>query len=507
MSRLNDGAGTSATSSISGAGRLIYPRGPALSLDTFASKDFIVRDFVESLSDSATVGIRRSGSQNQAFDPKPFIRAFEHALAQLDSLLEERDSHETELSGAVRKAETQHKQQCTSLQRKLDQALESFNGLENKLHSSINSNVSNTYGRQQGGNVALQIGERLEELDRQKRRAEDAKELIQCWQDVTERGDLSYLEDVRRLGGGEGKVRCAQIARHLLRISHRLQGAPVTPQSAISGLRLMNGDREGTKNWHVNQGTQKRREDTNELIEKLLEGLETDLLEQFDDFRRQRNAQGMRECAVALHDFSDGASVIARYVNQHAFFLERTHMAEDDVVTDPATWQRLADPDEDPPSVEGSLQSLVEETKLVLEEESAVIKQVFPYHDQVITTFVQRVFQQSIQQKLESVLEKAETVSALAFLRSLQAARSLISANVDELKAHGLTEHPDSISVQSASCLDQQLEDLFVPYFSAISYADRERQSLEELYSSLLFKFTLYHVGPCIMNYWFLIVS
>lgn len=93
------------------------------------------------------------------------------------------------------------------------------------------------------------------------------------------------------------------------------------------------------------------------------------------------------------------------------------------------------------------------------------------------------------------VLEKADSVSSLAFLRSLQASRSYIAALVDDLKAHGLTEHPDPATPAIAAVLDQQLEDLFVPYFAGSSYIEREKRSLEELYSSLLFKFTTYHVS------------
>jgi hypothetical protein len=75
----------------------------------------------------------------------------------------------------------------------------------------------------------------------------------------------------------------------------------------------------------------------------------------------------------------------------------------------------------------------------------------------------------------------------------LQSSRSSISTLVDELKAHGLTEHPEAISSQTSLVLDQQLEDLFVPYFVGSSYIEREKRTLEELYTSLLFKFTTFH--------------
>lgn len=59
-------------------GRSIFPRGPNFNLETFSDTNFIVKDFVESLSESTIPINRRSGpSSQQAFDPKPLIRAFE----------------------------------------------------------------------------------------------------------------------------------------------------------------------------------------------------------------------------------------------------------------------------------------------------------------------------------------------------------------------------------------------------------------------------------------------
>ncbi|KAL9054962.1 MAG: hypothetical protein Q9162_003817 [Coniocarpon cinnabarinum] len=468
-------------------GRSIYPRGPGFTLDTFSSKDFIVKDFVETLSDGATAS-RRSGAHTQSFDPKPYIRTFEHALTRLDALSEDREGHENELSGAVRRAEQRHREHCSTLQRKLDQALDNFNSLEGRMDSGnefVTVNGSSSFA---DASVALQIGERLEELDRQKTRAEDAKTLITCWQDATERGDLTYLEDLRRMGGGEGKVKCARIARQMLKISAALSA---NRDGQPNGANLANGDYDGVHRKSSKKRSMKIKQ-ANEIVEKFLERLEKDLLEQFESSKRMRNENGMRECATALYDFREGASVIARYVNQHDFFLERSAMISEEVTGDPDVWNRLADPDAEPPGIESSLQSLVDEVKLVLEEESFIIKQVFPFYEQVLMTFISRVFQQSVQQRLELVLAKANDVSSIAFLRSLQAARVYIGGMVDDLKAHGLTEHPDPVSSQVSSSLDAQLEALFVPYFGMSSYIDREKRSLEELYGSLLFKFTLF---------------
>jgi len=244
-----------------------------------------------------------------------------------------------------------------------------------------------------------------------------------------------------------------------------------------------------------------RQRKTNELLERFLERLEKDLLEQFDECKKQHNEHGMRDCAVALHDFNDGASVIGRFVNQHEFFLDRGHMITEELAEDREAWERAADPDAEPPAVESSLRSLIDEVKLVIEEESFTIKHVFPFYEQVLVTFLQRIFQQSIQQRLEMVLEKANSISPLAFLRALQASRNHIGLVVEDLKQHGLTEHPEPVSPLVASTLDQQVEDLFIPYFAGSTYIDREKRSLEELYASLLYRFTVYHVSRTLNIY------
>jgi hypothetical protein len=438
------------------------------------SKDFIVRDFIETLSENAVPASRKSGPSGgqQAFDPKPLIRTFEHAVSRLNGLAEELEERENELAGAVRRAEVQHKEKVDGLGRKLQDAIVKFRNLDNTLNGN--------QGEDGGGNAAVRIGERLDELDRQMQRAQDAMFLIRCWQEVSEKGDLSSLEDIR---SKRNIVRCANIARQLLKISARLD--PDGTQHISNGA-VQNGARK-------KQGGQGTKYPTREIIEKFLENLEQDLLKQFDEFYRRPNYEGMRDCAIALRDFNDGASVMATYVNQHSFFIDRNQLITEEITGDAETWDRLQDPDSEPPGVEPTLQSLVDEVRIVIQEESAIIKRAFPYYDEVLSRFIQRIFQQSIQQRLEMVLDKANELSSLAFLRSLQASRSYITALVDDLKSHGLTEHPEPVSPQIAATLDQQLEDLFVPYFVGSSYIEREKKNLEELYSSLLLKFTIYH--------------
>lgn len=449
-------------------------RGPQFTLDKFSSKDFIVKDFIEDLSHAAVPASRKSGSTSgqQTFDPKPLIRTFEHALTRLNNLSEDLEEKENELSGAVRRAEAQHNQNAESLGRRLEQSIDRFQRLDSSL------NGGDEGGPDAGGNIAMRIGERLEELDRQRKRALDAKFLIECWQEVSERGELNILEDHRRSGD---IVRCAEIARQLLRISIRLDPEV---NSRVNG--------EG-QNGMKKRPAQRPKHNTKEVIEKFLENLEQDLLVKFDDCYRRPNYNGMRDCAIALRGFSDGASVIATYVNQHSFFIDRNQLITEELTTDAETWDRLQDPDAEPPGIEPTLQSLIDEVKIVVQEESAIIRRAFPYYEEVLVKFLERIFQQSIQQRLEMILDKASDLSSLAFLRSLQASRSYITQLVEDLKTHGLTEHPEPVTSQIAATLDQQLEELFSSYFIGEKYIEREKKNLDELYSSLLLKFTIYH--------------
>lgn len=218
-----------------------------------------------------------------AFDPKPLIRSFEAARAQLTSLSEDLESKENELSASVRRAESHHNQNVVDLGRTLDSTITSFQ----KLDFTLNGSATDNQDGESGVNVALRIGERLEELERQRQRAQDAKGLLRCWLEVSERGNLSTLEQLKRRPGGDGQVRSAALARQLLKISQRLDQTDGAQSNGVGKTNGANSRQRGA------QG-QGGKVPTRELIEKFLEGLETDLLQQFDSHYRRQNYDGMK---------------------------------------------------------------------------------------------------------------------------------------------------------------------------------------------------------------------
>ena len=265
--------------SASGSGRTIFPKGPQIDLDNFSSRDFIVKDFIESLSDSADPNKRRSLTTSQSFDPKPFIRTFEQAQRRLNDLSGDLELKENELSAAVRRAEAQHSSNTETLGGKLGFTIERLQKIDESLKSQAGANW--------GGNAAVETGRRLEELDRQRKRALDAHFLIECWDEVSNRGELTLLENLRRSGTGEGKIRSAHIARQLLRISQRLD--PRSWDQVNGNSKYVNGVTNGV--------TGSRNRNTREIIEKFSETLEKDLLKSFDDFQRRQNFEEMKNCA------------------------------------------------------------------------------------------------------------------------------------------------------------------------------------------------------------------
>jgi hypothetical protein len=187
------------------ASRSIFPKGPNFTLSDFSSRDYIVKEFIEALSDTTTSNRRSTlgpGPGNQLFDPKPLIRAFEHAQRRLGELSGDLEIKENELSAAARRAEAQHAQNLGTLGRKLKQTIDSFQQLDTSLNGAGLSG-----GELPGatGNMAVETGRRLEELDRQRRRALDAHFLIQCWDGVSNRGEITLLENLRLVKPKSGR--------------------------------------------------------------------------------------------------------------------------------------------------------------------------------------------------------------------------------------------------------------------------------------------------------------
>ncbi|OLL26522.1 Exocyst complex component sec10 [Neolecta irregularis DAH-3] len=410
------------------------------------SSSFSVEDFVEALSSTNNNASERSSG---AFDPKPYIRTFELAIDKLKGLKTEISRQTEGMRKSTKRTEQLHNQKIRQIGQNFHDLVSSFEGLERRINEV--------------GNTAIRIGEQLEQVDKQQQRASEGEFLVASYLDFRQ-GDSSKLEALRREKSHEAKARCAMFTRRLLAICKdvNLEGA----------------------------------EATREHVEKFSEVVEKDLLKQFDKAYRHGDFTGMSNYAKILHDFNGGSSVIQVFVNQHDFFIAREKLNIQEIGNQDDIWQILPDPDAKPPGIESGLKALFAEVRATVETEMKIIQDVFPEPAIVMQVFLQRVFAQPIQLRLESVLKHAEKISNLAYLRTLQSTHLALVSLVDDLKMFDMTHVlrvGDLATSNIVQVLDQNLEDLFVPYLEGNRYRDRERKSIQELYVSFLFKFSAYH--------------
>ncbi|TIC70399.1 Mak16-domain-containing protein [Wallemia mellicola] len=420
-----------------------------LSLSARQTKSFHLRDFLDAISD------------NYNFDDKSVL------LSQIQSTIKDLDSHSahvqesrTKLQRTVKYAERQHLERTKELGRNFEAVGFSFLDLE--------SSISHV------GNTTVGIGEHLQVISDHRSRAIAARDLIQHYNTLA-RGNTSQLDSLRKSSGKDSRLNCAILLRRL---------------SALSAVV----DAPHAQNTH-------------QLIDKYCEKFEKDMLKLFDKSYRKGDPKMMAHCAQTLLVFNGGASCMQVYVNQHDFFISKDRIGNaDNSDNNAAFWNTLSDPDKQAPTVEPSLSALVDEIRSTVEQEAQIIQAVFPNPALVMQVFLQRVFAQSIQSKLEDLLEKAGSLSRFSFLRMLHISRMTISGLVEDLKkydtlsssvktigsglvAPGTFAGPSGIS----TLLDQSLDELFVPYMEGERYISLECTSLTELYAGYLSSFTLYH--------------
>lgn len=123
---------------------------------------------------------------------------------------------------------------------------------------------------------------------------------------------------------------------------------------------------------------------------------------------------------------------------------------------------------------------------------------------------------------MEQLLNRATTLSDLAFLRVMQLSHIQTSALVEDLKTYelsaiaiaprgtpewrlaqlqstGLAAVGSGGVVTMSAMLEAAMDELFMPYTEGQRYLDRESKSLSELYAGRLALFTRYHVSLCII--------
>ncbi|KAK9479224.1 exocyst complex component Sec10-domain-containing protein [Lipomyces japonicus] len=421
-----------------------------LSLDTFQHR-ITVKDLVESLSKSSAATAAAAASSSSApLDPKPYIRTFEAALASLSTISHDLATRESQVAADATTAAAVHGRLVTG---SAEQACQNLADRFAELEVVVSDVASTT----------TTLGEAVDLVSRQRNRAASSSFLIKSYLSFAHNNDAG-LVDAMRQGSVDDQRQCAVTVRQLLRLARKINAMPHAARTRAN-------------------------------IEKYAEMVERELLRTFDRAYRGADMDAMKHLAEILTEFNGGSSVVQIFVNQHDFFIVKEKLVHQRVFDDAEFWHRLADPDSALlPSLDNTTLSLLNEIRVTVKKESAIIKRVFPFPEKVLQVFIQRLFAQTIQQRVELLLSHADSVSALAYVRTLQACHAGVADLVSGLKK---SLQPDlDPGGALAMLLDQSMQDLFVSYIENGRYIGQETKSLRDLGAGLLLaKFQAAHRG------------
>ncbi|ORX63320.1 exocyst complex component Sec10 [Anaeromyces robustus] len=395
-----------------------------INVETFKN-DYSIADFIEQITEDQVIQARK---ENTEFEPRQFIRTFENAIEELVKLQEQVSEDIIKLEDEVKTEEEIKKNRAKELNLAFEDVFKAFETLESRIGEV--------------GNTAIRIGEQLENIDKQRDRTCDSKDIIQYFMEFNE-GKYDRINKLVE-SGDEGQYNATVIVRRLINITNEV-------------------DAPGAENAKGN-------------IEKYSEELEKKILEKFDKVYKEDDIEKMSMYAKSLMNFNSGNSCIQMYINQNKLFLLTN--SQNDFVCE--------DTDDNISAVNPELSKLYDEIRKSCNEEWEKISQIFPNASYVMKMFIQRIFVQSIQMYIEGILKAAENVSIKLYLRNLYssyiASKKLIEAIRDDL-----SEQLPNIY----SYLERYLQDIFIPYLKG--YLEKEKKFLTESYDKELAPFIAYH--------------
>ncbi|CDR40394.1 CYFA0S05e00298g1_1 [Cyberlindnera fabianii] len=415
-----------------------------LSLDNFLD-NLTVYEFIEELSKDQAVP-QREVSSLKHLDPKPFIRTFESTLRELHKLTAEAVERQHALEKEVSRYELDHSRNILSLTARTDSVNSQFKVLDDQITAATD-----------------RVSPLSQELSRSiaaKNRSKTTISLIQIYTSFFHHG--KSLELNRLIEGDiRSKRECASTVSQLLALSEK----------------LISDDLNGSKKCH-------------EAIQACFEDMENSLLDEFNEEYRNNNWSKMRDIADILTYFNNGSGVIKSFVNQHNFFIQADSLANTEDQYDEAHWDNMSDPTNQQLLHEPLMEATLKEIKSVIQDETVVILDVFTDPIAVLSLFVQRIYAQHIQSRVERLLKNAMSVSSLAFLRVLYILYTTMATFTKELKSFfqsALESHAEDYSKMDElfSVLDQSSSDLFTEHLGSSKYFDMEKKMLEAVFYSV----------------------
>lgn len=415
-----------------------------------------VNEFVEELSkDHSLRGA--DGTAETTFEklnPKPYIRTFESILKELNVLSEQSSSRKAQLVEQVSAQELQHAENVVQLSQELKKTMYNYEKLDSQL-----TNVTQ---------VVSPLGEKLEVAIRRKKAYIKSVELISHYNAFYTTGESKFLEDLRSSPNFQKKTQAALLVKNLLLLARKVETSSIP-----------------------------RTVETASTIEKYSEILETDLLESFNNAYRVNNFSQLNEIALILNHFNGGVNVIQSFINQHEYFIDTAQIdldAGNQILLEEEFKDELVDSDKHGVIYEKTMVAHLSDIETVIKNESKVVKRVFEDRALlVMQKFMQRIYAQKVEGRVDLLLSTAGSLSSLAYVRMLHALYSLLGQFTKDLADFFKIQEIDRDGILSTT-VEQSFTELFSKYlYDKSRYFDIEKRSLESILIEKTTNFNITH--------------
>lgn len=424
-----------------------------MKLDNFLG-GLTVHEFVQEISSDHSLKTTAAYAGTwEHLDPKPYIRTFESTLKELKKLSDDAESRKSQLEQQVSKHELLHAQNIMHLSNNVQVIIDNCGHLDDRL-----TNVTQ---------VVSPLGEKLEKAIKRKNVYVKSVELISQYSTFYTNNESTELERLRLSGDWRAKGRAAIMIKNLLSLARQVE----------------------TKSLP-------RTVETTSIIEKYSEVMENELLASFSTAYRENDFTKLNEIALILNRFNGGLNVIQSFINQHEYFIDtkQLDLDENGVFFDETFKEKITDPDNHGVFYENSMVKKLDEIETVIKNESKVVKKVFEARaEYVLQLFIERIFAQKIESRVEFLLNASLSLSNLAYVRMLHALYSLIGQFVKDL-----SEFFQILEVDNTNGLSSTLEHCYVDLFSKTiydrsKYFDIEKRGLESVLAQKTSDFNIEH--------------
>eukprot|EP00741_Cyanophora_paradoxa_P011211 tig00020554_g10831.t1 len=288
------------------------------------------------------------------FKPDHLAATFEHALEELRALERQVDRKNARMAESVEELEATHRKHVARLDGSLQGVFADFKALDLRI-----SGV---------GEVAVRIGDTMEMVETQRRRAEEARELVQYVLALND--DETHVEfrpvftDPDRIDEG------CKLVQRLHSFAPELREGPLARAAG--------------------------------KVQELADMMEAKLLGEFERASKGPDLPTLRRVAHAAFALNGGGPLVSVHIGRRPMFLRADPLGQD-----LRALEEAGSPDE-------GLRRLFAEIVASVRREGELIAQVFPGPDKVAAALAARVLEQRVAPLVEALLEGTEAPEPLA---------------------------------------------------------------------------------------------